>query len=120
MMDKYICECCGGKINPHTMTCEYCGTQYKKEDEKVFRIETFQVPVQTFKCAYDIPNEFIIRDPKSASLAVLNHLANELAEVIAPYCEYQIEDDPFRCQKRVRAQIKIIEPINKGLRIGGE
>lgn len=32
--DEYkplICKCCGAPINRETMTCEYCGTQYRKE-----------------------------------------------------------------------------------------
>ena len=116
-MKKYICECCGGQINPLTMQCEYCGTQYKKENEEVFRIETFQGKVQTFKSAYSISDEHLMRYPKEASEIALHHVANQLAQVIAPYCEYQVEDDPFSRQKRIYARIKIVEPMNKGLRI---
>lgn len=28
-----ICKCCGAPINRETMTCEYCGVQYGKEQE---------------------------------------------------------------------------------------
>lgn len=28
-MEKLICECCGGAINPISMQCEYCGTFYQ-------------------------------------------------------------------------------------------
>ena len=119
-MKKYICECCGGQINPLTMQCEYCGTQYKKESEEVFRIETFQGKVQTFQTAYSIPSEDLIRYPKEVSEIAVRHVANQLAQVIAPYCEYRVEDDPMRMAKRIYARIKIVEPMNKGLSIGGE
>lgn len=33
-MEKYICECCGGSINPETMKCEFCGTYYKGNSKK--------------------------------------------------------------------------------------
>jgi len=118
-VNKYICECCGGQINPRTMQCEYCGTHYKKEDGQVLRIETFQGKVQTFKSALDIDDDYLIRYPKEASEIAIHQVANELASMIAPYCEYEIEDAPFRRQKRLHAMIKIVEPMNKGLRIGG-
>lgn len=119
-MNKYVCECCGGQIDPRTMQCEFCGTQYKKEKEEVFRIETFQGKIQTFKSAFDIPDEFLLHNPQEASEIAVHHVANQLAGMIAPYCEYMVADDPMRCQKQVRAIIKIVEPINKGLRIGGD
>ena len=119
-MKKYVCECCGGQINPRTMQCEYCGTQYKKENEEVFRIETFHGKVQTFQTAYSIPNEDLIRYPKEVSEIAVHQVANQLAQVIAPYCEYWVEDDPMRASKCIRSRIKIVEPMNKGLRIGGE
>jgi hypothetical protein len=119
-MNKYICECCGGQINPYTMKCEYCGTQYKNEDEKVFRIETFQSKVQTFKSVYNLPDEYLVRHPKEASEIAIHHVANQLADIIAPYCEYMVEDDPMCRQKRICARIKIVEPINKGLNIEDE
>ena len=119
-MEKYICECCGGQINPHTMKCEYCGTQYENKNERVFRIETFQSRVETFKCAYNVPNEMLHRYPKEASEVVIHHVANQLADMIAPYCEYTVENDPMTYQTRVYARIKIVEPVNKGLRMEGE
>ena len=116
-MNKYVCDCCGGQINPYTMKCDYCGTQYKKENEQVFRIETFQGRVQTFKSAYNITDEYLVRHPKEASELAIRHVANQLADIIAPYCEYEVEDDPIIRQKRIYARIKIVEPMNKGLRI---
>ena len=31
-MFSLICEKCGGAINPITLCCEYCETQYKEND----------------------------------------------------------------------------------------
>lgn len=114
-MNKYICECCGGHIEPITMKCEYCGTQYKKENEQVFRIETFRGRVQTFESAFSISNEELVRYPKEVSEIALRHVADQLAQVIAPYCEFRVEDNPMICSKRICARIKVVEPMNKGL-----
>ncbi len=114
-MNKYICECCGGHIDPYTMKCEYCGTQYKKENDVVYRIETVHSRVQTFKCAYNIPDEYLINYPKESSEMAIRHVAGQLASMIAPYCEYTVEDDPLNHKKMIYARIKIVEPINKGI-----
>lgn len=116
-MKKYICECCGGQINPRTMQCEFCGTRYKEENETVYRIETFQGKVQTFKSVYNMPDEYLARYPKEASEIAIRHVTSQLADMIAPYCEYTVEDDPMRMGKRIYARIKLVEPMDKGLRL---
>ena len=71
-MDKYICSCCGGKINRITMTCEYCGTQYEEKHDNLIRIETFRNPVETLGCDIPIPTElFMELGAKKASEVVM-------------------------------------------------
>lgn len=45
--NTYKCDCCGAPINPATMKCEYCGTQYQHRGGNIVRIETFRNPVHT-------------------------------------------------------------------------
>ena len=86
-------------------------------NEEVFRIETFQGKVQTFQTAYSITDEQLMRYPKEASEIAMHSVVNQLAQVIAPYCEYRVEDDPMRMGKRIYARIKLVEPMDKGLRL---
>ena len=114
-MDKYICQCCGGKINRITMTCEYCGTQYEQINNNVFRIERVKLPVREFAVRTVIPS--YISDPQEVAEIALHRTANELAKIIAPYCEYYRDYEPYLMQDRIQARIKLIQPINSG--IGG-
>ena len=110
-MDKYICQCCGGKINRETMTCEYCGTQYKKENNHVLRIEQYTAPVREFAARTAIPTG-ISKDPKEIMEIAIRHNASELSKIIAPYCEYSVEYDPQMMTHNVRSRIRLIKPIN--------
>lgn len=110
-MDKYICQCCGGKINRNTMICEYCGTQYKKENNNVLRIEQYTAPVREFAARTAIPTQ-LSADPQEIMEIAIRHNASELAKIIAPYCEYSVEYDPLRAEHNVRSRIRLIKPIN--------
>lgn len=86
-MEKYVCDCCGGTINPLTMTCEYCGTKYKRDDDwaKPIRIETHHNPVCTYTAGVDI-SAYDVRtnDPETISQLAVKELARELSKCIAP------------------------------------
>ena len=117
-MYKYICECCGGHIDPHTMKCEYCGTQCEKHNENVYRIETFNSPVRTFESVYEIDDDMLSHcSSQDISRIVMNRLTDQLAQIITPYCEYETERDIRNFSYRVRARIKIVEPVNKEINV---
>ena len=112
---RYTCQCCGGHIDPQTMTCEYCGTKYKKENNDVIRIETFHNPVQTFaaQVAMD-PHILTELGPEKASEIAMNQLVHELSKCIAPMMEVYSE---YRLDSRthvVNGRIKVVQPIHRG------
>lgn len=114
-MDKYICGCCGGRINRSTMTCEYCGTQYKEENNNIIRIETFRNPVRTFQAKVAIPDSWFREfDAEEVSKMAVKELANELAKAIPPMMEVYQEYDPSYMQHILKGRIKIVQPVNGG------
>ena len=113
-MDKYICECCNGKINPRTMKCEYCDTQYKREGGDVIRIGTFRNPVELFKCAAEIPREMILRDPEMASRYACSTIARQLAESVMPYMLFETYYDPNLQETRLTGMIRVVIPKEEG------
>lgn len=114
-MNKYICQCCGGRINPTTMKCEYCGTEYKKEADKIIRIETFTNPVRTFSAKVAIPdNWFREFGVESVSKLAVEQLVKELSESIAPMMEVYSDHDIATMQHTFSGRIKIIQPVNSG------
>ncbi len=114
-MDKYICQCCGGKIDRETMTCEYCGTQYKKENDNVFRIEHCTLPVREVATCVNITDNYRMTHNEIMEIAI-HRAATDLAKAIAPFCEYSAEHDPATASTNIRARIRFV-PSAKG--IGG-
>lgn len=115
MNKKYICQCCGGRIDPKTMTCEYCGTAYKKDHNNLIRIETFHNPVQTFAASVAM-DPYLLTElgPKKASEIAMDQLVHELSECIAPmmevYSEYRLDSGTHV----VNGRIKVVQPVNRG------
>ena len=113
--DKYICTCCGGRITPTTMRCEYCGTQYREERGDFLRIETFVNPVRTFVSKRNVTDD-MFRGWSTSEVAeyVLKDMADELGHIIMPMIEVRANRDPFTKSTNITTTIKVVEPVNKG------
>lgn len=108
---KMKCECCGGRINPSTYRCEYCGTQYKREYDGLMRIETYQNPCKVYASEINVPMEEIkAYGEEEVSKMAIRQLSRNLAEAIAPNMEMQTEYDPMYCRQRISARVRIVEP----------
>ena len=112
-MNKYIFPCCGGRINRASMTCEYCGTGFKVEHDQLFRIETFQNPVVTLGQGIRINHHDMYESPEQMAEWTIKRLANQFAEVIAPYMDLEYRFDPYTADHVLEARIKIVNPIHK-------
>ena len=110
MMDKYICECCGGKVNRATMTCEYCGTQYKEEDNNLIRFETYRNPIQKLVVSASYPEEAFKENPKEMAEYAIRNMSYKFAECIAPYMVMATEYEPEYHKRRIYGQIRIVVP----------
>ena len=110
-MNKYICECCGGQINRTTLKCEYCGTEYKIDNDNFIRIETFRNPIDTYKAIITLSDEFISHvDNEDLARMTMNNLTHKLASALANNIVLEVEQDPFRRQTTVKGTIKCIRP----------
>ena len=121
MGNKYVCECCGGKVNRATMTCEYCGTQYKEDPRRdgIIRLETFRNPVHTYVKLAKIPKEEIMRmsDAMRVESAtryvtdyVMREMARQFAECIMQDISMEYQNDTFTNQYIARGTLKVVSP----------
>lgn len=114
-MNKYICPCCGGKINRISMTCEYCGTGFNEVHDNLIRIETFQNPVRTFEAKISVPDSWFIEfGIESVSELAVEGLVRELSKSIAPMMQVYSEHDLGTRSNIFSGRIKIIQPVNSG------
>ncbi len=113
-MEKYVCDCCGGTINPRTMTCEYCGTKYKRDDDwaKPIKIETYRNPVNTYTACVKIDRHDVQNDPTTTSRIAVEELAHELAKSIAPNMVVETQRDIYSGGYLVYGTVRVVKPIN--------
>lgn len=110
-MQKYICDCCGGKIDLITLKCEYCGTQYKNEFDNLIKIETFTNPVDTYKGRVIISRQTLKQMGETvASEYVINTLTRELSKAIASNMVIELRNDIGLDAQIFDRTIKVIRP----------
>lgn len=114
--DKLVCECCGGRVNPATLVCEYCGTAYRRNNVGIYRIETFQAPIDRFVCEVTMDDrEMYMLGPEKTSEIAIHRIADKMAEGLIPMIKYHTEFDPLTHTYKYRGEIRAIRPINKEL-----
>ena len=110
-MKKYVCECCGGQINPVTLKCEYCGTQYKDDFDNIIRVETYMNPVDTYRSQVIVPRNIVQQmGDKMASEYVIGKLTRELSDVIAKNMVITARNSMETDAQVFSGTIKIIRP----------
>lgn len=114
-MKALICKNCGGSINPRTLKCEYCGTQYKEEFADVpvrpLVIQSFPESIKVLATKVEV-SEFMMRDvpPERIAEFTMVDIARSLAEALAPYIKLETERDPVRMTQVIRGTVRVVEP----------
>lgn len=111
-MKKLECENCGAALNPRTLKCEYCGTQYEREHgSNVIRIESYprEVDVIQSKITFDkyaVDCAGLDRVMESA----MNELERSFLKELRPYIEQEVMYEPRDMTTTVRARLRVIKP----------
>ena len=113
-MQALICKNCGATLNPHTLKCEYCGTQYRREcGDGVIRVESYQRDVAVLRSRVSI-EDFILRRSDIDKTAVLNatrkDLTYRIAEALEPYIDIETHYEPRTMTHTVIGTIRVLEP----------
>ena len=111
-MEPLICKQCGAAINRSTMRCEYCGTQYKIENQLPVRVYVDRPQVQTLEAELSMGKEFVAGvSEKELHSFVSHNIAMKLAEALEPNVEYMVRaDDPIFGLYVVRGRVRILPP----------
>ena len=118
--DKYKCPCCGGHINPRTMQCEYCDTQFEDENRNLIgRVETFTNPVAVLSCQSYLDKEAIAcYGLEKASEYVLREMVTGLVDKIYPFMEVRATQDVTYSGIKLEGRIKCTIPKEHSIRPG--
>jgi hypothetical protein len=113
-MKKYICDCCGGQINIKTLQCEYCGTQYKDDTERIIKVETYTNPVREYGAKISIPAETLHNDTPLEVISeyATRNLIAEMSKCLAENMVIKYEKDYHTREHIFTGRVKIVHPIN--------
>lgn len=109
---KYECTQCGGNINPATMTCEYCGSKFKRDaDDRPIFISKFDPKMDVLKAQVIIPNETVYyMGAKEASQVAMHELVDKITESISQYLDILVETDLMHNTRILSGKLRIIRP----------
>ena len=113
------CPNCGAPINRETMRCEYCGTQFKRDDSGLkmpqYLIRVEHPKVQVYEAYVKLPYEYCdFGDEKFLNGFVNRELANKLAEAILDETEIKMQEDPMHREFMITGRLRV---VRKGERI---
>ena len=110
-----ICPNCGGKVNAARMKCEYCGTEFRRDDDGVVKIRYESVPCQTqvLGISVNVPKDrmMYIDDDSVIRGFVMDEMTHRLAQALVPMMDIMVQaDNPFTDSVNVRGRIRVIRP----------
>lgn len=76
-----ICQSCGAPINRQTLKCDYCGTEYERENNGVMINYVVERPgIHKINAKVSLNDEIILHTPEAAQEFVLRKMRDEIAE----------------------------------------
>ena len=111
-MKRYVCECCGANINPITLKCAYCGTQYKDEFDNLVRIHYCQEPIDTYRATVSVSDVDLKCMGEKAGEIISDILAHRLTEVIKRNISIDVKNMPEYRSQQFTGTIKTVRPIH--------
>lgn len=117
---QMICKCCGAPLDNKTLICSYCGTPHRIDNSdpgRVLKIETYQMPIDTFRVGISIDEDIARADPVKASELAVRQIAGKLAQSLVHMMRFTNERDLFSNSQIVRGEIKVVRPAqNDGIK----
>ena len=111
MIERYTCTCCGAPINRSKMKCEYCGTEYKLENEiPVIRMETFRNPVKEFTACMLIDKYDAVIGGEDYMKFAVEHLARELLPAVMEGMSIRTMPEPSLCGAKLYGRVRVVIP----------
>lgn len=111
-LEPLVCTECGGHIDRDTMTCRYCGVQYKLDNsDRLIVVERFNTNVRVLKTRINVPiDDIVCFDPETMSKFVTKQIEHEISKAIMPFVEIRQQTDPLDHTIKFDAVTRLISP----------
>lgn len=108
------CNNCGAALDPKTLKCSYCGSQYERKNQGAFThyIQTCPASTQVLRAKARIPDLAIMcgGDPEELAEHARRKIVHSLAEALTPYIKFDTMRDPLTQSQIIGGTIRVIEP----------
>lgn len=114
-LQALVCTECGGHIDRDTMTCRYCGIQYKLDQDMMpIMVSRFDPHMETLKASIFIP-EYAFKAETGGDMTKLTEyavkeLSYKLAEAIVPFMEVRTNYEPREQMQEFSARVRVYRP----------
>lgn len=116
-LQALVCTECGGHIDRDTMTCRYCGIQYKLDQDMMpIMVSRFEPHMETLKARIFIP-EYMVKaemgregDMTKLTEYAVKDLSRKLAEAIVPFMEVRNSYEPCEQIHEFSARVRVYRP----------
>lgn len=116
-LQALVCTECGGHIDRDTMTCRYCGIQYKLDQDMMpIMVSRFEPHMETLKASIFIP-DIVVKlemnrgaDMTEITECAAKDLSRKLAEAIIPFMEVRNSYEPCEQIHEFSARVRVYRP----------
>lgn len=116
-LQALVCTECGGHIDRDTMTCRYCGIQYKLDQDMMpIMVSRFDPHMETLKARIFIP-DYVVKaemgrgaDMTKLTEYAVKDLSRKLAEAIVPFMEVRTNYEPCEQIHEFSARVRVYRP----------
>lgn len=109
-----ICPNCGGKVNAARMKCEYCGTEFRCDDDGVLKIRYESVPcsTQVLGVSVNVPKDMIMRIDDDSAIRgfAMDEMTRRMAQILTPMMDIKVQDNPHFNSVVVNGRVRVIRP----------
>lgn len=112
-LQALVCTECGGHIDRETMTCRFCGIQYKLDQDMMpIVVSRFDPNMVTVGASITVPYEMVRGlGCKDASEYAMKDLTKRIAEALVPYLEVTTyPPEPRTYTQTVEARVRVYRP----------
>lgn len=113
MLIELKCKNCDGALDPKTLKCPYCGSQYKEmyEGGKMVYVQTCPAQIETLRARVNVSNEMVMMaDAEGLSRYALNEMAHALAQELLRYTKIEKKYDPYTMTQIIGGTVRVVKP----------
>ena len=106
-----ICQCCSAPINRRTMQCDYCGTQYERENNGVtIKYEVEYPNIHKIGAKISVPRDIVTHCPERATEYSLRKMREQIAEGLLGYMKISTETDYMSDCQIILGEVRVVDP----------